>query len=421
MRRKSEAGQSIIFLALGLTALMGFAGLGIDVGVMRYEKRLQQTAADAAAIAGADEIRYAGGAGIPTAAVGAATGDGFTDNNGGALCTNTSAANCVGVVVNHPPTAGPHATQPNYVEVLVSAEHPTYFMPVLGIRQTTVISRAVATLVGASGTAPGCVYTTGVGISGDITTSGNPTLNANTCGIEDDGGLTANGRPVHINAATIGVSGTDTVHNSTLTCGGSTANCPITGIPPVTDPLSYLPQQTIAGGVNWNGTPVAGTTYNSTSITGTVNFPAGQYFINGNLTINGGATVTGTGVTFFVNGNITVNGTSTVKLSAPNTGTYAGILIDDTSPNVTVMLDGTNTSYYQGGIYVPGQGSTLVFGGNNLTNVTCATLTSTNCAQYTIIVADQLVLHGNNTLTLGSSYSTLPGGVSVIEKALLVE
>jgi hypothetical protein len=326
------------------------------------------------------------------------------------------------VAVHNPPVSGPHNGDSNYVEVLVSAEHPNFFMTVLGIKQTTVTARAVATLIGQSGNSPGCVYTTGVGISGDLTASGNPTLQAPGCGIEDDGGLTANGAKVVVNAGGIGVTGTDVVHNSTLTCGGSTANCPVTGISPVGDPLSFLPQQSVGGGVNWTGSPVAGTTYNGISINGgTVNFPSGLYIINGSFTINGNSTVTGTGVTFYVTGNITVNGTSTVQLAAPNTGTYAGVLFDDPSPNVTVKLDGTNTSYYQGAIYVPGQGSLLVFGGTNLTNATCSDTITSNCAQYTIIVADQLELKGTNTLNIGSNYSSLPGGVSIIENASLVE
>ena len=62
MRYKSEAGQAVIFTAVAMVALMGFAGLAVDMGLMRYEKRAQQSAADGAAIAGADELRYNAGA-----------------------------------------------------------------------------------------------------------------------------------------------------------------------------------------------------------------------------------------------------------------------------------------------------------------------------------------------------------------------
>ncbi len=160
MRYKSEAGQAVIFTALAMVALMGFAGLAVDMGVMRYEKRVQQSAADGAAIAGADELRNGVG-GIDLAALNAATANAFTDNNGGAACTDSSAVGCIGVVVNHPPVTGPHTGQANYVEVLVTSEQRNYFMTVLGRQKTTVTARAVATLVGAGGPAPGCIYTLG--------------------------------------------------------------------------------------------------------------------------------------------------------------------------------------------------------------------------------------------------------------------
>jgi len=60
MPNRREAGQALIFTSLALVALMGFAGLAIDVGVMRHEKRLEQTAADAGAIAGASNLAFGG-------------------------------------------------------------------------------------------------------------------------------------------------------------------------------------------------------------------------------------------------------------------------------------------------------------------------------------------------------------------------
>ena len=53
MIRRNQAGQVLVSAALMLVVVLGFVGLGIDMGVMRYEKRLQQTAADGAAIAAA--------------------------------------------------------------------------------------------------------------------------------------------------------------------------------------------------------------------------------------------------------------------------------------------------------------------------------------------------------------------------------
>ena len=58
MRRKSEAGQALAFTAVAMFVLIGVAGLGVDIGVSRYQKRLQQNAADAAAIAGANNLAF---------------------------------------------------------------------------------------------------------------------------------------------------------------------------------------------------------------------------------------------------------------------------------------------------------------------------------------------------------------------------
>jgi len=40
MKRKSEAGQAIFFAAAALVALLAFAGLAVDMGVLRYDKRI---------------------------------------------------------------------------------------------------------------------------------------------------------------------------------------------------------------------------------------------------------------------------------------------------------------------------------------------------------------------------------------------
>ncbi len=61
MRRNSEAGQALAITIVVMVALIGFAGLGVDMGMLRYEKRLQQSAADAAAIAGANDVAFPSG------------------------------------------------------------------------------------------------------------------------------------------------------------------------------------------------------------------------------------------------------------------------------------------------------------------------------------------------------------------------
>ena len=61
MTRRKEAGQALVFAALGMTVFLGFAGLAIDMGMLRYDRRLQQSAADAAALAGASNLASTSG------------------------------------------------------------------------------------------------------------------------------------------------------------------------------------------------------------------------------------------------------------------------------------------------------------------------------------------------------------------------
>ena len=50
---RNESGQAMVFVALFLVVLMGFAALAVDVGAMTVQRSKLQNAADAAALAGA--------------------------------------------------------------------------------------------------------------------------------------------------------------------------------------------------------------------------------------------------------------------------------------------------------------------------------------------------------------------------------
>src|ERR1700687_2981668 len=170
MKRKNEAGQAVVFVALLIAfGLLGVAGLAVDMGVLRYDKRLQQTAADAAAIAGADELKN-GAAGVTSDAQNASASNRFTDGGGGQISSCYDNPNptppaqpyvapvgTVCVQVLNPPQdvtvngvtfiGGPHHGNSKYVEVLVASVQPTYFMKALGISKETVTARAGDTRV----------------------------------------------------------------------------------------------------------------------------------------------------------------------------------------------------------------------------------------------------------------------------------
>src|SRR5579863_397604 len=56
MRRSSESGQVMPLIALALAVLMGFGGMGVDVGYWEYVERQQQSATDAAALGAAQQL-----------------------------------------------------------------------------------------------------------------------------------------------------------------------------------------------------------------------------------------------------------------------------------------------------------------------------------------------------------------------------
>lgn len=445
MTRKREAGQALIFAAIAMVVLLGFAGLGIDMGVLRYQKRLQQSAADAAAIAGASNLAV--GSGVTLGAQNAAAANGFTDGSGNGGCPD--AVGCVVVTVNNPPTTGPHASGVsaiNYVEVLVTAVHPTYFMKVLGINRETITARAVATNLSGGGAGSGCLYTLGAPSSSieGIYINGSATLNAVNCGIVDNGNFNTKGNKLIVKAATFGMAGGDIgTGGGTVTCTQTPTSCPTPNMPAAGDPLSYLTPPCspcavsansikISGNGNFSGTGVSYSngvytvqpgSYSSITITGTagsnVVFSPGTYIIDGGTTsglnIPANATITGDGVTFYFTNSstVTVVGTPSINLTAPSSGTYSGILMyqDPTDTNVGPSpngptLGGNSGSNYTGVLYFPSD--QLTFYGNN---------TSFDVG---IVVSDSLALKGNPTVNLQGT-AGLPPGAVVIQNAILVE
>ena len=112
MRRRGESGQVLPLIAICLAALMGFGGMAVDVGYWRYQLREQQSATDAAALGGAQQLVYSScpnQSAATTAAQNDAANGGFS--NGGNVT----------VTVANPPTTGVFAG--NTCAVLVHDHH----------------------------------------------------------------------------------------------------------------------------------------------------------------------------------------------------------------------------------------------------------------------------------------------------------
>ena len=167
--RNGQAGQSLVFVALGMVVLIGILGLAIDIGYYRYVRRELQTAADAAALAGAMDLSYSD---VTTAAQAASSENGFANGSNG-----------VTVTVFNPPHDGPYASSsyPTYVEAVVTQTNvPQFFSKVLGVRPITLSASAVA----AGGI--NCIY--GLDTSAGALTAFLTVVNS-SCGVVDNDNL----------------------------------------------------------------------------------------------------------------------------------------------------------------------------------------------------------------------------------------
>src|SRR5665213_409874 len=405
-RRKSEAGQALVFVALMLVALSTVMGLGIDMGYLRYEKRRIHEAADAAAIAGAAEVLYPS-AEISSAAQSASTADGFTNGSNG-----------VTVTVNHPPLSGPNTGNSNYVEAIVTQTAPTFFMRVLGVNSVPLSARSVAV-----GSSPNCIYalgTTGdaISISFSIITS--------ACGVVDDSNL--GGFLASLNATSIGLAGTN---NGFLVSTNPTAQ---QHIPKAPDPFASLAAPAVGSCVTHptqkvittNTTLLPGTYCGGINILGgNVTFSPGVYVLNGGgfqMTNVFGGTVTGTGVTIFNTGTgsggcttcygaVTTYFTGGSSLTAPTSGTYTGILFFQSSSNPQTASFNANFSFgtrpfMQGAYYFPDAQVQFNFDFGQ-------------SAAYTLLVAKSI--SWLVAFTFNNDFSTLTGGSPIRNTGVLTE
>jgi hypothetical protein len=430
--RKSDDGQTLVLTALAMMSLLLMAGLGVDVGYLKYQRQQMQKAADAGALAAAAASIYGGN--YTTAASNDTTANGFTPTRlvVGGLCSPTGSDICV--AVNSPPQTPGDAFQgkAGYVEVIVAQKRPTFFMQVGGFGPVNVAARAVAT-TGANGS--GCIFaldhnpTDPSKDDGDtLLIDGNVQV-ASNCGIYVDSSnsdaLHKNGTSGNVSASYIGVVG-DRVTNGNFqyqcTNNAPNAPCPATGIAQFDDPFRNVPSPTPAGGCqvpNGNNYP-AGTYCNGIRIndSGTYNFGPGLITVQGPLTIGGGATVNGTGVLFYLTGpnyqGINIGGNVTVNWTAPTSGPQAGILFfqdrsicspptgNCSSKNMS-SFNGTSGNNFSGAFYFP------------TTNLTYAG--TPNLSDAAILIAWEIEFNGNAQL----NDNLIQGTQSPLTTALLVE
>ncbi|MGE5504578.1 MAG: hypothetical protein ACM31L_09160, partial [Actinomycetota bacterium] len=282
------------------------------------------------------------------------------------------------IAVRYPPTTGAYAGNSSAVEVVVSRQQALLLANVF-LSSQTVAARAVAKM----GT-PGdyCVLSLDPhqGVAVDVT--GSATINLANCGV------VANSD----SAQAISVSGSADLYAKYVQAvggydvsgsGNMVVDSVITGASAVADPYASLAIPSYGGCTKNNYTSHGTETLSPGVYCGGMSFNAntnvtlspGTYIVKGStFKVNGQATITGSGVTIILTGSsgnyaqVDINGGATVNLSAPTSGTYAGVTFfqDHNAPSGgDNKFNGGANMQVNGVMYFPNQ--EVDFSGNNST------------------------------------------------------
>jgi hypothetical protein len=249
---------------------------------------------------------------------------------------------------------------------------------------------------------------------------GNPTATFTDCNVMSnslaDDSITIAGSADVTAPCIISAGGTSVTADLTLTDCAT----PMEDMPQAADPYRNLPEppipttcSTVPGGPpHVLKTISAGRYCGGLNLSGQFQLNPGVYVVDGGeLRINAGADVVGDNVTFFLTNGATVhfNGTADINLSAPTSGTYAGVLAygDRDQADANNIFNGTAASRLTGALYFPSQ--EVTFNGNFSGDNGCLRL-----------VARAIDLQGNTNFNSNCSGTGLndipiPGPVRMVE------
>ena len=395
----AKTGSITILLAVSLPILLGIIGVAAESAVWFELKRRAQTAADAAAVAGAIQRARGDSTNVLTSAARAATQNGFT--------TGTSDTT---VIVNYPPTSGAYAGQPDAVEVSITRTFAPLISKLFHASNYVIHARAVAEVkvvgqacvLALNTTASnalyfqgstivnnaGCVVAANSSSSSAVAMSGNATLTAES--VWSAGGFTtpnslsqlALTSPAKTNMWALDDPYSSLSKGSVPTCAAPYTSQYKPGAGTYTlSPGSYCGGIKLTNGVN-------------------ITLGAGVYYINGgSLEMTGGVLKSsGDGVTIVLTNTTDpttpadikiTGGTSDLKAPTSDSAPFKGMLIfqDGTSENGNWnKLNGGSGMQLRGAIYFPKQN--VEFTGDNST-------TANTCV---MLVANKITFIGNSTI-----------------------
>ncbi len=385
-KANNEHGQAMVLLVLVIVGLMGALAVSVDGGMIMYDRRSAQNAADAAAMAGGFELANNPwdtttlSSRIQTAGISRAADNGYS-------------APGKTVVVEYPPTAdtfhyvGTDTDVNHYVRVKITSPVDTSFLHFVYSGQVqNEVESVVHVILPSSGPifpGSGLVALAPTGCS--MLYAGG-TVNANLIG----GGIFVNSDSNSTSPACSAMtvqSSSSMIYSPSVTVVGGISNSggmivqpgpetslsPSSAIPyPPTVGMPDTPTCTDSASLTTINQTIDGTTYNREMTPGNYNsalpnkdiwLTPGIYCFNNGFGINNNQHIGGREVLLFISGSdpcgITWNGGATIKLTAYKQEPYKGLLMfidpkDFSSLSAgPLTFNGNMDSYINGTVYAP--------------------------------------------------------------------
>ena len=350
----SERGNALVLAGAALPLLIGSAGLATDTIEWALWKRQLQRTADSAAIAGV----YAR---IASADVNAAVTADVTQNN------KTQIALLNAPVITQPAVVAGTSAVGVTLQIQQRLSFSSLFMSSPPIIEARATAAAITT---GEYCAQAQINTSATGISAGGTVDVNLKCGiiTNSTSIE---AAVAFGNSSVTASPVAAVGGLDKTDNWAT----GTTLLPFTLAQP--DPYADISAPAIPSGCdNWSDNPQDIQTYPASAPTspvclknftvkGTLNLQPGTYIITGDMQVNSGAKVNCTGCTFVMTaspatdtGTVDFNGGAQLNLTAPDSGTYKGILFYSdrgADPTDVNKINGNSSSFFKGAFYFPHQ------------------------------------------------------------------
>jgi Flp pilus assembly protein TadG len=358
---RNEKGNALIIGAATLPLILGSAAFAVDSIQMALMKRQLQHAADSAAMAGAYALEQSVD---PEDAV-----HHDLDQNYFPILTQAEAV-----------TVGPSAGYQQTVRVQLTTAKKLPFFSLFTHTTTTITGDATAALVQTGNFCMLSLYNgtdPGIDVNGTADVTLGCGMAANSTGPQ---GVTAGGNSTISASPIMAVGGLDGTSNNfvapTKLQPHSQAQAdPFLSVPNPSPPSPCLPGGTLTGGTYATGTycfssvgiqPSNAATFGDGSV---IYVNGGDVDIKGDFTaLNSTLVMTGTNGQA---GNFTMNSQANLKMSAPTSGTYKGLIVyrDRRAPNVGIKINGGAGSQFSGAIYMPS--TDMEFTGNSGMNVQC--------------------------------------------------